>query len=394
MADDELNVLIVTHWLSRRAGGLFWSVRRLAQSLVDAGTETRVYGLWDEDTERDAASWLPLLPHAGRATGPRSLGYSQSVFSGLARDAQAPGALIHLHGLWKLTSLASLHASRRYRAPRIVSPRGMLDKWALDRSQGRKRLAALLYENANLRGADCIHVLCDAEADQVRAFGLRNPIAVIPNGVDLPGPDAACGDPAPPGWSDRKVMLFLSRLHPKKGIPALVRAWARAGVGDRGWALAIAGPDEDGHRAMVEGLVAELRVSSSVRIVGPQYGDGKHAWFRRASAFVLPSHSEGFPVAVLEAMAYGLPVLISPACNFPGAVAGGAAVESKAAPEELAERLAEVAGMSAEERTNMGEAGRALVARDYQWRTIAERMVGVYRWLRYGGARPDCVVVC
>jgi len=389
MSEAAVRLLVVTPSLSRQAGGLFTSVRRLAQNTADLGLEIRVYGLWDEDVEEDLQAWSPLRPSVYPSFGP--LGYSPRFSARLATYVVSP-SLIHLHGLWMFTSRACLSVSERFGVPRIISPRGMLDRWALGRSALKKHLARFLYEDANLRGAACVHALCEAELQQVRDFGLKRPVAVIPNGMDLPDPDPKVNiDPTPADWEGRRILLFMSRLHPKKGLIPLIQAWARMGENRDGWMLAIAGPDEVGHQDEIEQLIRELDLGESVRIVGPQYGERKDAWLRRADAFVLSSFSEGFPMAILEAMAYGLPVLMTPQCNFPEAEACSAAISVEPEVDALVDGLRRLMSLSDEELRTMGIKGRELVAQRYTWPHIARQMVDVYEWVLGERDRPECV---
>ncbi|MCE9616606.1 MAG: glycosyltransferase [Lentisphaerae bacterium] len=383
-------VIMVTHSLSRRAGGLYFSVRRLAQSIHDLGVSTRVLGLADADAGRDRAAWLPLKAEAFATAGPAGLGYAPGLFRALD-EAATPGAVMHLHGLWKLPSLAVLRTARKRRVPAVISPSGMLDAWALRQSACKKRLVRFAYEDANLRESPCIHVLCQPELDQVRAFGLRNPVAIIPNGVDLPPPESDAADPAPAEWHGRRIALFLSRLHPKKGLDELIPAFARCDPDRHGWALAIAGPDEGGYEAVLRRQIAAAG-SPFIRLVGPQYGPAKDAWLRRADLFVLPSFSEGFPIALLEALAAGVPALMTPACNFPECERAGAAITVAPERHALADGLRRFWAMSSEARRDMGQRGHQLVARGYTWPNVAAQMLAVYRWTLGQGDQPSCVV--
>ena len=365
---------------------------RLAQCVAAHGVGVRVFGLADEFTGRDLAMWGDVRANGYPRRGPGTLGLSPGLSQALTETAFA-GAVIHVHGLWKLTSLVSLRVSRKAGVPRMVSPHGMLDRWALEQSALRKRLAWRLYEAANMGEAGCLHALCDAEVRQIRDFGLRNPVAVIPNGMDLPAP-AAQGVPTPATQlaGGRKVLLFLSRIHPKKGLIPLVRAWSQCAPKHLDWLLVIAGPDEDGHQEEVRRLVTAMRLGESVAFVGAQYGGSKVAWLHAATAFVLPSFSEGFPVAILEALAYGLPVLMTPFCNFPEAESCGAALSVGPEPTALADGLEQLMSRPPAELRAMGGRGRELIGSRYAWDGIADRMVDVYRWLLGQGDMPDCVV--
>jgi poly(glycerol-phosphate) alpha-glucosyltransferase len=392
MNQETIRVVVVTHSLSRQAGGLFIGVRRFAQGAAAQGLDVRIHGLADAHAAADLPAWQPLVPTAHRTAGPANLGHAPTLWPALKRDV-APGAVMHLHGVWKLTSLATLSISRARGVPRIVSPHGMLDAWALSQGRARKRLAGWLYENGNLGGAACLHAVCDAERLQLRACGWRNPIAVIPNGTDLPDETGAPPDPnteplLPP---DKRVLLFLSRVHPKKGLPLLIRAWERVAPQFPDWLLAIVGPDENGHEAEIRVQAKAARLEDRVRLLGPRYGAARDGIFRRADAFVLPSYSEGFPMAALESLAYRVPVLLTPMCNFPEAMAAGAGLEVRTEPDSLADGLCRMLAMPSAERRAMGERGRQLVTARYTWRELCARMREVYEWVLGRRERPACV---
>jgi glycosyltransferase involved in cell wall biosynthesis len=193
----------------------------------------------------------------------------------------------------------------------------------------------------------------------------------------------------------RRTLLFLGRIHPKKGIKELLIAWSHA-TRDHpavaaGWKLAIAGWDDGGHVRALEALAAELGLGpEQVAFPGPLYDDAKEAAFRHADAFVLPSYSEGLPMAVLEAWTHGLPAFITAECNLPEGFEQGAAVEVSTDPRALADVLAR--RLMGGDLRAIGENGRRLVAERFSWSTIVGELLQVYRWLARGHARPACVV--
>jgi len=381
----------LTASVSRRAGGVFDAVRRLAQELNVAGVTVRVFGLRDADTDRDRRLWDGVEVFAGEVIGPPAFGYCPALLRALERENLG---LIDLQGLWMYPSVACREWSRRGWRRYVVSPHGMLDTWALRNSAFKKRMAAWAYENANLRGAACLRALCESEARAVRAYGLCNPIAVVPNGVDMPCRQAS--QPAP--WEAKlpdgvKVLLYLGRLHPKKGLPGLLRAcqaFARERESEQ-WRIVIAGWDQGGHEAELRRLAMELGIERSVLFAGPQFGEDKAASFHRATAFVLPSLSEGLPVAVLEAWAHALPVVMTPQCNLPEGFAAGAALRVDPEPASIAAGLCELFQMSEAGRRAMGERGRRLVEERFSWPKIAGQMKAVYEWVLGGGPKPEWV---
>ena len=191
------------------------------------------------------------------------------------------------------------------------------------------------------------------------------------------------------------MLFFLSRLHPKKGLSIFLDAWARArqhGLpGAEEWQLVIAGWEQGGHQAELEDQARELAVADSVHFVGPQFDLAKAASLQRADAYVLPSLSEGLPMAVLEAWSYARPVMMTPQCNLPEGFAAGAAIRIEPEVESVVSGLGALFAMSGLERKAMGQRGRDLVERQFTWRRVGAEMANVYRWvLGQGRSRIAC----
>jgi poly(glycerol-phosphate) alpha-glucosyltransferase len=270
----------------------------------------------------------------------------------------------------------------------------MLDPGALAISRRRKQLVWRLWERRALHAARCLHALCPAEAAAIRALLPNAPIAVIPNGVALP---AAAPLPPPP-WADavppgEPVLLFLGRFHSKKGLDPLLAAWqAVAAAAERaGWWLALVGYGDQGalgRRVAAAQARGELQ---RLLVLGPVFGTDKAAALDAASAFVLPSFSEGLPMAALEAMAHGLPCLLSAACNLPEAFAAGAALAAEPNPAPLTAALEQLFALTPAERAAMAAAGQSLVRERFSWPHVAEQTRQLYAWILGGGERPEFV---
>lgn len=290
-------------------------------------------------------------------------------------------------------SLAALKWSAG-RQPRIVSPHGMLDSWAVQNSSLKKKIVSALYEQRNLTGAACLHALCEAERDAIRDYGLKMPVAIIPNGVDL---SIASGTFPRPEWYDRvpkgaRILLFLGRIHPKKGLALLLDALSRLERGEADqWHLVIAGWDQGGTEEQLVTQAAELGIAHRIHLVGPQFGAQKNATLAASDAFVLPSLSEGLPMAVLEAWAFSLPVLMTTACNLPEGFAADAAIQLEEAPAVMAEGLRRLTSLSEAQLCKMGANGYELVRRSFTWSEVAHRMRQTYDWVLGGRDQPDFV---
>lgn len=284
--------------------------------------------------------------------------------------------------------------------PYVVTPHGMLDPWALAHRRWKKRLAGLAFETRHLRGAACLHALCVSELGAIRAAGFKNPVCVIPNGVE-PAPQGH--DVVPPAWRREipgraAILLFLGRLAPQKGLPDLLRGFAKARAisagqvpSGRPWHLVIAGWGEAEHSEGLRRLAHELGLDPVVHFVGPQFGEAKERTLAAADAFILPSVSEGLPIAILEAWSARLPVLMTPRCNLPEGFATGAAMRVDPEPESLARGLLDLFDLPLAQRHEMGKRGAQLVATHFSWPGAAAKMEAVYRWVLDLGDRPDTV---
>ncbi len=381
-----MKVGMVAASLSRSGGGIQEVVRRSSLELRRRGSSVSVFGLDDEHFAQDRDAWTPVTVSVFRNRGYKSFGYTPDLLPAL-RSA-APD-LLHNHGLWMYPSVASFRWSQLTQRPYMISTHGMLDPWAVKHSYWKKRLAGMMYEHRHLTNAACLHALCSAESDAIRRYGLTNPVCVIPCGIDLPAL----------GRTERtrpeKVLLFLGRIHPKKGLVNLLTAWkllqrdhVSAAVG---WKLWIAGWDQGNHEADLHRGCTEQDLQGSVRFVGPKFGTEKDSLLRSADAFVLPSFSEGLPVSVLEAWAYGLPVAMTTHCNLPQGFAVGAAVCIDTTAPSIAHGLLDILTMTDEERSAMGMRGRQLVEQQFSWASYAEQMDSVYSWMSRSEARPGCV---
>lgn len=352
---------------SRLAGGIAEAVKGLARAQDRQGVQITVLAGSDAASESDRAGWAPVravnVPTSGLRDG--LLGRALQ-----RRLADLKPDLVHLHGLWgpAARALAGWRAT-----PYAVSPHGMLDGWALARSAAKKRLSAAVWEGRLLRGAAFIHALAEAEAVAARTYGLAGKLVIVPNGVAIPN------EVVPVRQDDRRTLLFMARIHPKKGLTELLKAWALLPANLRcRWHLQVAGWDEIG---MLDGLRAQaqaLGIAESVSFPGGLHGAAKDAALRAASAFILPSHSEGLPMAVLEGWAHGLPVFMTDACNLPEGFAAGAAFRITTDPAQMAQVLTQMLG-DPPALAAAGAAGRRLAEKQFAWEAIAARMVAHYR---------------
>lgn len=357
--------------LDRRAGGITTVVDAVSEALDNAGQEVGKFapcgsatGLWDQAGD---------LVSRVRAFTPR---------------------VVHTHGMWVTHSLAGKILGEKHGFPEMISPHGMLDAWALRNRAWKKALVWQLFEKRHLQRATVLHALCESEQRAIRAKGIRTPVALIPNGVNLPVGNIS----ARPVWADvfdesAKVLLFLGRIHPKKGLGELIEAWAAMPkiVIAANWRLVIVGWDDGGHLDGYNRAIVDRGISTTCRICGPAFGEVKAATLQHAAGFVLPSFSEGLPMGVLEAWANRLPVLMTPECNLPEGFSAGAAFQIGTKPTELAAQLAEILAGPEGKLQHAGEMGRQLVEKRFNWTQVARQFGEVYEWMLGSAPRPDFV---
>jgi glycosyltransferase involved in cell wall biosynthesis len=283
--------------------------------------------------------------------------------------------IVHGHGLWMLPALYAGLAPVPGRLF-VISPRGMLADAAMRRGTLRKRAFAALVQRRALGAARLWHATCMAEAAEIRAAGFTQPVAVVPNGIALPPARAR---------RERREVLALARLHPKKGLDRLVDAWAQVEREEtsRGWWLTLAGPDEAGTRARLAAQAARLGLGR-VRFTGPLYGAEKSARLARAAVFALPSLNENFGMAAAEALAAGTPVIASRGTPWSGLEAERCGWWVPGSRDALAGALRAALALPPAARAEMGARGRRWMARDFGWPRQAEALAAAYEWARAG----------
>ena len=232
MSNSQYRLAVLTNSVSRMNGGIFDAMRNLAIAIAAEGRYfPTVFAVEDAQTESDKSLWGNISTTTFPVRGPRIFGYAPQ----LAAAVDASNAdILHVHGIWMYPSVVAFRWSRGAR-PYLVSPHGLLKPRALHNSRWKKRIAALLYENEHLRHAACLHALNAAEAEAIRAYGLTNPICIIPNGTTPPD------DVVFQRLQQGRSILYLGRFHPLKGLLTLLQAWneVRKDAAATGWRLTL-----------------------------------------------------------------------------------------------------------------------------------------------------------
>jgi glycosyltransferase involved in cell wall biosynthesis len=384
-----MNIIHTLPSVESKNAGPSYSVPRLCQTLALLGHDVRLLTLGSPDIQKEdrfiherLSPDLPPNSFLGR------LGRSQAMAHAI--NKYEPD-ILHAHGLWMMPSVYPSEVARRLKKPFLLAPRGMLGPAALEFSRFKKQIFLQIWQKQSLEAVSCFHATATSEHEDIRKYGLEQPVAVIPNGIDLPELPLLLSGASQK--LNKPYVLSLGRIHPKKALPELVAAWRLMRTFASGWQLRIVGPDEVGHAAELQKLVHLAGLENEISIEGPVNGDAKIDLMRQAEIFVLSTLHENFAMTVAESLAVGTPVISTKGAPWAGLKEHkcGWWVEHGAA--SIAAALTEAIALPREKRREMGEHGRAWMQRDFAWSGIGHKMFDVYNWLLQGGTRPSCVQI-
>ena len=398
--DSAPTVAHLVPLIGRKSFGLGAVALQLSSCQARMGWNSQVWCADEEDEVRWATGVhgaAAELVHRFPRRGPYFLAYAprlERLASGTEGEAVS---ILHQHGIWTALSRVTARWHSAHKRPTIIAAHGSLDAWALRRSRLKKRLAWLLYEGRNVRTAASLHATSEAELKNFRDFGLRNPVAVIRNGITEAWLDST-GEGSRFRLrhsisEDRRLLFFLSRITPKKGLPLLLDALARVRREMRDWLLIIAGVDEFGHQQQLMSQADALGITEEVRFMGPLYGQEKRDAMAACDLLVLPTYSEGSPMIVLDALGAGVPVLTThgaPWEDLPRYECGWWVEISAGALRDV---LLDIARMSRDELRAMGARGKDLVRSRYSWDASAHQTLMLYEWLLGRADAPDFVAM-
>lgn len=380
-----MRVIHVVPAVTEEASGPSYSVVRLCESLIEAG----------EDLTLAAMDWSPLpsMPAFMKVfplgVGPRRLGRAPEMFRWLLRETTAGRVdVMHSHGMWQMNAVYPGWATRSRETKLVISPRGAFSKWAMSHGSWLKGIFWRLLQRPALAQASCFHATAEAEYEDIRRLGFKQPVAIISHGIDVP--EFTQRKPR-----DVRSLLFLGRIHPVKGIDILLNAWAA--VMDRfpNWQLLIAGPatgygEQGGYLEEMKALAAKLRLRR-MKFVEPLYGEAKLLAYREADLFVLPTRSENFGITVAEALAAGTPAIVTKGAPWQGLQTYSAGWWIDIGVDALVAALEQAMVASSDELARRGVNGREWMTREFSWPNLGKQMDRTYRWLLEGGAHPPWV---
>lgn len=358
-------------------GGPSYTVVELTRALARAGHEVQLHlgnenleGLNDLDVHAyDLLKW-PFV---------RPLGFARGEYGKLKEECRT-AQIIQTNSLWMYANFVTEFARRGTGAKSVIMPRGTLSAYALSISSWKKKLVSQIGQGTALRHADLFIATCEAEYRDIRNYGLRAPVAVIPNGIDVP----CCLEKV----EKKKRVVFLSRIHKVKGVDILLDAWSQIekqeALGE--WTLSIVGPMNDYARQMVER--AQSLGCARVEFTGAMKGAEKFNYLAESSLFVLPTHSENWGIAVAEALACGTPAICTKGAPWQGLETHHCGRWIDLSEENLRQSMTDMMMLPAQQLAEMGQNGKQWVMHDFSWDEIARKTTAVYEWLLHPASVP------
>lgn len=294
--------------------------------------------------------------------------------------------LIQIQSMWDLPYHKVMVEARKQGIPYVITPRGMLEPWSLSQKRWKKKLAWWIYQRNDVQKSACVFTTAKMEAEHVSNLGITTFKSVIPNGIEIDGyPCKASIDMV------KKQVLFLSRVHVKKGIELLFEAWKRIHRDFIDWQLLIVGNGETDYIRALELKIDSLEMSDCIKIHPPVFGDAKTQLYHESALFCLPSYSENFGMVIAEAMSCGTPVITTTNCPWEilNETRTGWCIDLSV--ENLEHALREALSMNETDLYEKGRKASQLIRENFDYRSVTRNTLRLYQWLLNGGEKPEFI---
>jgi glycosyltransferase involved in cell wall biosynthesis len=397
---NPIKILHTTTTIGKSSFGIGQISVSLASAQQDLNNDVSIWCLDNKENilwASEKHGFPPDFITGFELAGPKKLWFSPDIKRKARSSGKQSFDIIHQHGIWTGASSATLIFAREKGIPTVVAPHGSLNKWVLNLSAWKKKIALASYERANLRLASCLHATSENEITDFRDYGLKNPIAYIGNGIqekylNITGNAARFREQySIPG--NQRILLFLARISPKKGLVMLINSIDSIRDEFRDWQFIIAGVDEFNHKKDVEALISELHLEDRIKIIGSLFDQSKNDAFAAAELFILPSHSEGSPMVVLDSLAAGVPVITTKASSWGDLNDFNCGWWTDISISSIGKALKEALAMSARDLQVMGDNGKKIIASKYTWQELAKKTIRLYNWLLQRDEKPDFVTL-
>lgn len=349
-------------------GGPSYTVPMMCRAMMTAGADVELHFCGSASADLSGINYTNYPSITWKVIDP--LAVSPSLKKGL-KNACIDAQIIQTNSLWQYPNFITEYARRGTSCKSVIVPRGTLSKYALSISPLKKKIVLALGQSAALRNCDMFVATCEDEYKDIRELGYQAPVAIIPNGIDVPAFDRKP--------NKVKRVVFLSRIHKKKGVDILIKAWARLTKTYPDWVLSIAGPMNDYGNEM-KNLAAQLNLKT-VEFVGALYGNDKTNFLQDSELFVLPTHSENWGIAVPEALVCSTPAICTTGAPWEGLKTHKCGDWIELSEDNLYESMKKIMSLSSEERAIMGKNGYDWVTREFSWDAIGKKTIQAFKWL-------------
>ena len=395
-----MTIIQVVPSIGDESSGPSYSVPGLCCGLVENGCDVSLHFAGKTPARKFS---FPVHAYPVKRFPHPRIGRSSEMLKGL-KEACKEADIVHNNSFWMFPNVYPAMAKKGTKCKIVNAPRGTLAEWSLKHHWLQKKLFGWFGgQYVAMAATDMWHATCEKEYEEIRALGYRQPVAIVPIGMDLPEVEPRNTQNTLNDGRKRKRIVFFGRLHKVKAVDNLVLAWEKicsqsaptssvCSVDSvvQNWELVIAGPD-GGVRRELEALVSDRKIPR-VSFVGEINGDAKYRLLSAADIYVLPSLTENFGVTVAEALVSGTPVIASQGTPWQGLEREKCGRWVPIGVESLAAALDELMSMSEEERAAMGARGREWIRRDFSWKGIGTKMKAAYEWLLGQGEKPEWVV--
>lgn len=378
--------LHIVQSIDESCGGLGLAALRYAEAVAEAGAEVFLFVVIRGGGELqygDASGRFSVIGANTILGGGAGSGFTSQLRALLRFLGKNQIDLVHVHGVWSPILAAATYMAKFRDIRFVVSPHGCLEPWALGHRKFKKRIALALYQRRILENSSMLVATAKQELDSIRRLGLLNPVAVLPNGVDLNFLHVERSSEFP------RNLLFLSRVHPVKGLKDLVLAWKK--VRQPGWKVIVAGPDELGYTAELKALIRAEGLESDFEFLGLVVGEKKERCFSEADIFVLPTYSENFGIAVAEALARGVPVITTTGAPWEDLIIHDCGWWVQPGVEGISSALTSAMSVSRGVLAEMGGRGIRLVEENYSWVKIGRSALSASEWVLVRNEVPPFV---
>lgn len=376
-----MKVCIAIHSIDKNDGGPSRSVPILAKGLSELGMEVTVL------TMESASMNLDIFENSNiKLKVLLRKGYRKQIKRFIHNGNYD---LIHSQNLWTPFYHWVAKISRELKIPYIMTPRGTLEPWCLSQKKIKKIIALKIYQIADLNKASAVLATSEMEAKNIQNIGVKTPIAVIPNGIDITEYPCRTNQDK---YKIRKQILFLSRIHKKKGIELLINSWYDLKNKYPDWSVVIVGNGDVEYITELNTIIKNQDLTDSIKIMPPVFGQEKIELYKQSSLFVLPTYSENFGMVIAEAMACGLPVITTSGTPWDKLSQLGLGWYIEPNQKSLTAAIDEALQEGSNELYKKGQKSSIFINDNFHYLGVAEKCSLLYNWITNGGAKPVFVI--